>query len=39
MTPRSTSVRAQISRTVGWLAIFWYITGWVNAGSSPSLCP
>ena len=38
-SPRSTSVCAQISRTVGCAAIFWYMIGCVNAGSSPSLCP
>ena len=39
MPPRSRSLFAKISRTVGCDAIFWYISGCVNAGSSPSLCP
>ena len=38
-TPRDSSVFAHCSRTVGCAATFWYITGCVNAGSSPSLCP
>ena len=39
ITPRSTRVRPHSSRTVGWALIFWYITGWVKPGSSPSLWP
>ena len=39
VSPRLTSVFAQISRTVGCDAIVWYMSGWVKPGSSPSLCP
>ena len=39
MTPRVSSVRAHSSRTVGCSEILRYISGCVNAGSSPSLWP